>query len=96
MWFDTMAIPKDAKHMENALKFIDYVLRPKVIAAVSNVVSYPNGNAAATEFVNDEVKNDPAIYPDPATKSKLFPNVTNTPNFDRVLTRTWTRIKTNQ
>ncbi len=96
MWFDTMAIPKDAKHVENALKFIDYVLRPKVIAAVSNVVSYPNGNAAATEFVNDEVKNDPAIYPDPATKAKLFPNVTNTPTFDRVLTRTWTRIKTNQ
>lgn len=96
MWFDTMGIPKDAKHTENAYKFLDYVMRPKVIAAVSNLVKYPNGNAASTQYVDEAIRNDPAIYPDAATKANLFPNVVNTPDYDRLATRAWTRIKTNQ
>ncbi len=96
MWFDTMGIPKDAKHTENAYKFLDYVMRPKVIAEVSNLVKYPNGNAASTQYVEEAIRNDPAIYPDAATKANLFPNVVNTPEYDRLATRAWTRIKTNQ
>ena len=96
MWFDTIAIPKDAPHADNAYKFIDYLMRPEVIAAISNYVNYANGNAAATSLVNAEVTGDPAIYPDAETKQKLFPNVVNTPEYDRLVTRTWTRIKTNQ
>ena len=96
MWFDTMAIPKDAPHAENALKFIDYIMRPEVVAAITNYVNYPNGNAAATQYVNEDIRNDTAVYPDPETMNKLFPNVVNTPDYDRLVTRTWTRIKTNQ
>jgi putrescine transport system substrate-binding protein len=96
MWFDTMGIPKDAKHTENAYQFLDYVMRPKVIAAVSNLVKYPNGNAASTQYVDEAIRNDPAVYPDAATKANLFPNVVNTPEYDRLATRAWTRIKTNQ
>jgi len=96
MWFDTMAIPKDAPHAENAYKFIDYVLRPEVIAAITNYVNYPNANAAATPLVQEAIRNDRAVYPDAETKQKLFPNVVNTPDYDRLVTRTWTRIKTNQ
>ena len=71
-------------------------MRPKVMAAVSNLVKYPNGNAAATQYVEEAIRNDPAIYPDAATKANLFPNVVNTPEYDRLATRAWTRIKTNQ
>jgi putrescine transport system substrate-binding protein len=96
MWFDTMGIPKDAAHVENAHKFLDYILEAKVIAAVTNVVQYPNGNAAATEFVDEAIRTDKSVYPDEATKAKLFPNAVNTPAYDRLTTRAWTRIKTNQ
>jgi putrescine transport system substrate-binding protein len=96
MWFDTMAIPKDAPHVENAYRFIDYVLRPEVIAAITNHVNYPNGNAAATPLVLDTIRNDKAVYPDEQTRQNLFPNVVNTPEYDRLVTRAWTRIKTNQ
>jgi putrescine transport system substrate-binding protein len=96
LWVDTMAIPKDAPHAANAYKFLDYILRPEVIAAVTNYVSYANGNAAATPLVDEAIRSDGAIYPDPETKKKLFPNVVNTPEYDRLTTRTWTRIKTNQ
>jgi len=96
LWVDTMAIPKDAPHAANAYKFLDYILRPEVIAAVSNYVSYANGNAAATQLVDEAIRTDGSIYPDPETKKKLFPNVVNTPEYDRLTTRAWTRIKTNQ
>ena len=96
MWIDTMAIPKDAPHAANAYKFLDYVLRPEVIAAVSNYVNYANGNLASMSMLKEEVRNDKAIYPDAATKEKLFPNVVNTPEYDRLTTRAWTRVKTNQ
>lgn len=96
LWVDTMAMPKDAPHAADAYKFLDYILRPEVIAAVSNFVSYANGNAAATPLVNEAIRTDPSVYPDPETKKKLFPNVVNTPEYDRLTTRAWTRIKTNQ
>ncbi len=96
LWVDTMAIPKDAPHPENAYKFLDYIMQPEVIAAVTNYVNYANGNAAALPLVNEEIRNDPAIYPPADTKQKLFPNVVNSAEYDRLVTRTWTRIKTNQ
>ena len=96
LWVDTTAIPKDAPHAANAYKFLDYIMRPEVIAAVSNQVHYANGNAAATLLVDEAIRNDKSVYPEPETKNKLFPNVVNTPEYDRLATRTWTRIKTNQ
>ncbi|MBK6660546.1 MAG: polyamine ABC transporter substrate-binding protein [Proteobacteria bacterium] len=96
MWFDTMAIPKDAPHVENAYKFLDYILRGDVAASISNEVKYANANQAATAKMDPEVVHDPAVYPDEATRATLFPNVVNPPDYDRLVTRAWTRIKTNQ
>lgn len=96
LWVDTMAIPKDAPHAANAHRFLNYILQPEVIAAVSNYVSYANGNAAATPLVDEPIRTDPAIYPSADTKKNLFPNVVNTPEYDRLVTRAWTRIKTDQ
>ena len=96
VWFDLMAITADAPHPNNAHLFLNYILRPKVIADVSNFVTYANANSAATEFVSDEIKNNPAIYPPPEVKAKLFPNPIHTAEYDRLLTRSWTRIKTGQ
>ncbi|MGD9601029.1 MAG: polyamine ABC transporter substrate-binding protein [Gammaproteobacteria bacterium] len=96
IWVDTMAIPKDAPNVDNAYRFLDYILRPEVIAAVTNHVNYANGNAASLTLVDPAIAADPAIYPDAETKTKLFPQVVNTPEYDRLTTRAWTRIKTNQ
>ena len=96
IWFDMMAIPVDAPHPQNAQKWIDYILEPKVAAAISNNVWYANPNAAATQFVDDEVKGDPAIYPPAKVKAKLYPDKANSPKFTRLLTRAWTRIKSGQ
>lgn len=96
VWFDLVAIPSDAPHPNNAHLFLNYILRPEVVAEISNFVTYANANAAATQFVDEEIKTNPAIYPPPEVKAKLFPNPIHTAEYDRLLTRAWTRIKTGQ
>jgi putrescine transport system substrate-binding protein len=94
MFFDMLAIPKDAKHVKNAHLFIDYLLRPEVAAKNTNFVNFANSNAASLPLVSDEVKNDRGIYPSDEVKAKLVPDLAESPQFTRQLTRTWTRFKT--
>lgn len=96
MWFDMLAIPADAPHVENAHKFINFLLDAKISADITNYVAYASGNQAALEFVAEEVKNDPEIYPPANVKDKLYTLKAHSPQFQRQLTRSWTRIKTGQ
>lgn len=93
-WYDSYLIPKDAPHPKNAHAFINYMLRPEVIAAVSNFTNYANGNAAADQLVNASVKSDPGVYPPPEVKAKLAPDMTDTEETTRLMTRMWTRFMT--
>ena len=93
-WFDNIYIPNDAPHKENAYLFIDYILRPQVIAAASNYIGYANANHSATAFVDPEMTSDIAIYPDSATLEILQATEVLVPKLERVRSRTWTRIKT--
>ncbi|HEY7643324.1 MAG TPA: polyamine ABC transporter substrate-binding protein [Steroidobacteraceae bacterium] len=94
IWFDSYLIPKDAPHPKNAHLFINYMLRPEVIAAVTNFVNYPNGNAAATEHVSEDVRNDPGVYPPTEIRVKLTPDLADTEETTRIMTRLWTKFMT--
>jgi putrescine transport system substrate-binding protein len=94
MWFDTLAVPADAKHPGNAHLFIDYLLRPEVAARNSDFVNYANANVKATELVNEALRNDPGIYPTAETKARLQPNLSKSAEFTRLLNRSWTRFTT--
>jgi putrescine transport system substrate-binding protein len=91
---DTMAIPADAPHPENALRFIDFILRPEIIAEITNAVGYPNPNLKAPKLVAPEIRNDPGIYPPEEVRRKLFFDKPVTAEFERLRTRAWTRVKT--
>lgn len=94
MWFDFLAIPKDAKHPEAAHAFLNYILRPEVIGAISNAVYYANANAKAAQFVEKEILEDPAVYPTPDVMKRLFVEQTPPQDLERLRTRLWTRVKT--
>jgi putrescine transport system substrate-binding protein len=94
MWFDMMAIPKDAENVEEAHAFLNYLLKPEVIAKASNYINYANGNLASKEFISEEVKNDPAIYPDDATMNNLFVKLAYDAKTQRAVTRLWTGVVT--
>lgn len=70
LWMDNFVIPKNAQHVEAAHKFIDYILRPEVSKIISEEIGYATPNKAAREQMADEVKNNPAIYPDEATLAR--------------------------
>lgn len=93
MAVDMMGIPKDAPHPENALTYINYVLRPEVAAAITNAVSYPNPNAAATALVKPEIRDDPGVYPPEAVRKVFHGDVPATRDYERARTRAWNRVK---
>jgi putrescine transport system substrate-binding protein len=94
MWFDNLAIPKDAPHVDEAHAFINYLQDPRVAAKNTNFVSYPNGNLASQQFVNKAILSDPTIYPPPQTMTRLYTISANNPRTQRVMNRLWTRVKT--
>lgn len=96
IWFDGMLIPADAPHPKNANLFLNYMMRPEVIAAATNYTYYANANVPAKEFVNKEILDDPAIYPTAEVLKRGFPSVVRSQELSRVITREWTRIKTGQ
>jgi putrescine transport system substrate-binding protein len=94
MWVDMMAIPQDAPHPENAFKFIDFILRPDIVAAISNTVAYANPNLPATPLVSEAIRDDPNVYPPPEVRARLFFDTPVTPQYERLRTRAWTKVKT--
>lgn len=96
MWFDQLAIPADAKHVEEAHAFINYLLKPEVIAKASNYVNYSNGNLASQKFINKEILEDTSIFPDEATLKRLFVKKSYDAKTQRVVTRIWTKVVTGQ
>jgi len=96
MWFDNLAVPKDASHVAEAYAFIDYLLRPDVAAKNSNMVSYANGNLASQKFVDKAVLDDKSVYPDAATMAKLYTVGARDQRAQRLINRLWTKVKTGQ
>jgi putrescine transport system substrate-binding protein len=94
MWFDNFAIPKDAKNVEEAHAFIDYMLQPDVAAKNSNFISYANGNLASQKLIDKAVLNDRSVYPDAETMKSLYIITAHDPKMQRLMNRLWTRVKT--
>jgi putrescine transport system substrate-binding protein len=96
IWFDTLAIPRDAPHPENAHALLNYLLDPEVIANITNATGFANANAAATPRVNASITADPAVYPSGDEQSRLFVQLVDSPEQSRAITRIWQRFKTGQ
>ncbi len=96
MWFDVMAIPADAPHIAEAHEFINYMMKPEVIAKASNFTAYANGNKASQQFVSKEVLEDPSVYPTEEVSKNLYTLNPWDPKTQRVATRLWTKVTTGQ
>ena len=73
IFFDNLAIPKDAKRPNNAHAFINYFLKPEVSASISNELGYATANKASLANVKPDIANDPAVFPDAANLQKMVP-----------------------
>jgi putrescine transport system substrate-binding protein len=92
--FSSLLIPQGAPHPEAALAFINFILRPDVIAAISNSIFYGNDNLASRPLVSPAILNDVTLYPTPEVESRLYRTAEVSAATERIRTRVWTRIKT--
>ena len=93
LWFDVLVVPSDAERSQEAHAFIEFLLRPEVIARATDEVSYPNANGEAAPFVDPGILADPAIYPPEATMQRLFSVVSRPAAEKAALARAWRRLK---
>jgi putrescine transport system substrate-binding protein len=93
LWFDMLAIPADAPNPESAQAFINFLLQPDVMAAITNHVRYPNPVPASRALVAAEVASDPAIFPDDAFRARFFTIGPVPQAAERARNRMWSRFK---
>ena len=94
LWFDMLAIPADATHVENAHAFLNYLMRPDVMAGITNYVWYPNPIPASKPMIAEEIITDPSIYPSGEVEAKLYTFSVYPSKVDKVGARVWTAVKT--
>ncbi len=94
LFFDTMAIPADAPHPQNALKWINYIMRPEVDASLTNKVFYANPNKESRKLIKPEVANNPTIFVSDAEMKKMAVPDALTNDIRRTMTRLYTSFKT--
>jgi putrescine transport system substrate-binding protein len=96
LWFDMLAVPKDAPDPDSAYAFLNYMMTPQVIADVSNFKRYANANSGSQSMVLPAVKDDPGIYPPLDQRQKLAVQLADSPEQTRAITRVWQKFKTGQ
>ncbi len=92
--FSSLLIPEGAPHPQAAYQFINFILRPDVIAQISNSIYYGNDNIASRPLVDPGILSDPTLYPTPEMEARLYRSAEVSAATERIRTRTWTRIKT--
>jgi len=96
LWFDNLAIPKDAPHPGNAHTFINYIMTPQVAADITNFKRFANGNLASLPLLLPDVKADPGIYPTEQIMARLKVQTADSAGQARLVTRVWQKFKTGQ
>ncbi|MNF86003.1 Putrescine-binding periplasmic protein precursor [compost metagenome] len=96
VWFDTLVLLKQAPHPTQGLAFIDYLMRPEVVAPITDYLRYPNGNRSATALVSAATRNNPAVYPSAETMARLFTLEPLPLKTERIRTRVWSKVKSGQ
>jgi len=94
LWFDNLAIPKDARNVAEAHAFIDYMMKPEVAAKNSNFIAYANGNLPSQKFLDKAVLEDPGVYPPKDVMERLYTITAPDSKTKRLMNRLWTRVKT--
>jgi len=96
LWFDMLAIPRDAPNVANAYLFINYLMNPQVSANITNRIAYASANAAALPLLDASIAADTIIYPTPDEQKRLFVQLDDSPEQSRAITRLWQKFKTAQ
>ena len=93
LWFDMLAIPKDAPHPEDAQRLIAFLLQPEILAAITNQVRYPNAVPASYPQVQQAIRDNPNVFPTQQDQARFFTVRAVPQSAERARTRMWARFK---
>jgi len=96
LWFDLLAIPRDAPNVANAHVFINYLMNPQVMASISNFIGFANANSGAAPLLDSSIVTNTAIYPTPDQRQRLVLQLEDSPEQMRAITHIWQKFKTAQ
>jgi putrescine transport system substrate-binding protein len=96
LWFDILAIPRDAPNVDSAHLFINYLMNPQVIATITNFIGFANANSAASPLLDASIASDPIVFPPRDQQQRLFVQTEDSPEQSRAITRLWQKFKTGQ
>ncbi|MEB3701681.1 Putative PotD-like ABC transporter permease [Candidatus Bealeia paramacronuclearis] len=96
LWIDAFAVPQNAPHIQEAHQLIDFLLRPEIIARISNALFTANAIPNSKKFMDQDIVKDPVIYPSKEVRKRLFVDKIHPPQFERSRSREWIRVKTGQ
>jgi putrescine transport system substrate-binding protein len=96
LWFDILAIPRDAPNVDSAHRFINYLMNPQVIANITNFIGFANANSAASPLLDASIASDPIVFPLRDQQQRLFVQTEDSPEQSRAITRLWQKFKTGQ
>lgn len=63
IWVDSFAIPKNPPHMKNALRFINFMMRPDVAASAAKIHGYAMASLSARQMLPRSIRSNPVEYP---------------------------------
>jgi putrescine transport system substrate-binding protein len=92
LWVDGFAIPQDATHVDEAHAFLNFVLRPDIIAKVTNAIATANSVPSSLAFVEEKIRTNPLIYPSKEVQNKLYVDESHSSQYERLRRREWTRV----
>ena len=93
LWVDALVIPRDAPHQDMAHAFINFILRPEIMAKITNSIAIANSVPTSMAFMDKEIREDPLIYPSQDVLNTLYVNKAHLPVYERARLREWTRVK---
>jgi putrescine transport system substrate-binding protein len=96
LWFDILAIPRDAPNVDSAHLFINYLMDPKVVANITNFIGFANANSASLPLLDATIASDPIVFPPRDQQQRLFVQTHDSPEQSRAITRLWQKFKTAQ
>jgi putrescine transport system substrate-binding protein len=92
LWFDLMVIPENARNVDAAYKFLNFLLDPEVAAANTNYLQYANPNKASAPYINAELMSDPGLYPPTDVLARLQILQPLPANVEEELQRIWKKL----
>jgi putrescine transport system substrate-binding protein len=92
LWIDVVAIPRDAPHVGNAHRFLDYLLDPKVAASTTEATGYASANRAAMRLLPPAIADSPMIFPPDDVRARFYTVTPGTAEDGRERTRLWARV----